>query len=785
MIGGSALDTVLGSRPAGNKENLTDYVRALARVGLAVVLVEPNGKNPIDMRSRPQRAKDDKAAQLAAQAAGNPRWGAVTSQSGIYLATTDTTLLDRYMKAAATRYGVDAVNLGVEVGRSRLLVVDCDTGPEVARFQQDMMDSGQGFMAPTVSTPGRFDGTTWVHKDGGHFWFTIPEGYELPPGGMAAYKPGGPNGWQAYWGDRQLLIPPSTRAEGPYRWNGGARPVPDWLWATLIEQTNVRKAKAAQRIDSLGDSPIDSWSAQTSWAQLLEPAGWTYTGKVSNCGCPEWTAPGMHDNPKSATAHDLGCADDRYDGMNGHAPLHIWTDNPPAELGAYVRATGSRTLSKLQFSAWTYHGGDQGQACSTLGIAQTQSVVDPWNGQAPALAAFSSADFVLRDQLLAERAQAADAASFDFVEDDAAPFDEDPVDLRTDLQKWFDDHAGGVAKFRDLPPVEHLIDGYLDTNSFSMLIGPRGTGKSFVALDMAAAIATGRPWQGHDVRRGRVAYMVGEGLHGFMDRVRTWERVHDTDLDAEGVFIIDMPIQVADAAMWNGLAWWCLNNNITTLVLDTLNRISVGIDENSAQDMGRVVDAMRQVQDFAQCHILLVHHTTMGTDRARGSSALEGAADTVLLVEQLKLDTGGTGIGVSCTKMKNHAEPEPAQFSLKIDGASCVLAQVDGSLRTSTDPFGVVPQPEVDGEQRITHVAELVAGTAPELGLTRAQIIKLADPAKLSNRALSKLHKERLVTLAVDQAVSQGYLEGAELASGGVSTSRFVPGPACVAVPVA
>ena len=370
MIGSSAIELVLGSRGAGNKENLIAYVRELARAGLAVVLVEPDGKKPLDMRSPVAKREDDKAAQELAKIEGNPRWTDVRHRAGVHLATTDVTRLDRYMKAAEKRYGADAVNLGVEVGRSRLVIVDADTADAVEAFTAAGRAAGDDVGMPTVSTPGKCGPAgEWVHKDGGHWWFIVPDGLEVTTVTE--------DGWTAYAGDRQVLIPPSTRAEGSYMWNGGVRELPDWLAERC---TPVVNAERQTHVSSGDVSPIDAWSAATPWEDILEPAGWSATGRPSNCGCMEWTAPGPHDSSKSATAHDLGCSE--YDTTVGHAPVHVWTGNPPEGL------RGGGTYSKLQFVAATAHGGDVGAAASALGIPASTADASPddmvLEGAAPA-----------------------------------------------------------------------------------------------------------------------------------------------------------------------------------------------------------------------------------------------------------------------------------------------------------------------------------------------------------------------------------------------------------------
>jgi hypothetical protein len=65
-------------------------------------------------------------------------------------------------------------------------------------------------------------------------------------------------------------------------------------------------------------------------------------------------------------------------------------------------------------------------------------------------------------------------------------------------------------------------------------------------------------------------------------------------------------------------------------------------DENSTRDMGRVVAALDSLVEAYGVAILLVHHTgkpreaeRAGGERLRGSSALFGAVDSVLLLDKV------------------------------------------------------------------------------------------------------------------------------------------------------
>ncbi|OLT27763.1 hypothetical protein BJF83_17420 [Nocardiopsis sp. CNR-923] len=91
-----------------------------------------------------------------------------------------------------------------------------------------------------------------------------------------------------------------------------------------------------------------------------------------------------------------------------------------------------------------------------------------------------------------------------------------------------------------LPPPAPLIDGVLYLDSLSWLHGKPGHGKSFVALDWAAHIASGIAWQDRDTTRGPVLYLVAEGTSGMAERKRAWEAEHGHRMD---VIFLPMAVQ--------------------------------------------------------------------------------------------------------------------------------------------------------------------------------------------------------------------------------------------------
>lgn len=358
-------------------DGVRDYLHSLAALGCDPLLIYPNSKKPFDGRTVRQRNADDKVAKQAAREAGRPRWQKVESPAGVYLATADAAVLDRYLTQYAKAFGsAVAINVAVAVGRSGLVVVDCDTADQVAAFLADMGWSEE--TVPTVRTPGAqtSDGK-WIHSGGGHFWFTLPEGVELPAG-VAEYKDH-EGGYSVFWGPgRYVLMPPSVRAEGAYTVpeGGAVHELPEGLLERIIERAPAARRVADRSVFGGESTLIDEWSRAVDWAEILGPLGWTPTGQVDRCGCETWTAPGEHASPKSATGHEPGCGCEHYDTDN--PPLHIWTDTP----GLPFAQDGRRTLSKLQAVALIDFDNDMGAAMDARGLVDDPVTLNAEQGDA-------------------------------------------------------------------------------------------------------------------------------------------------------------------------------------------------------------------------------------------------------------------------------------------------------------------------------------------------------------------------------------------------------------------
>lgn len=850
MLGSTTLTAILGAAPPADAETarLKSYAKAAVGAGLALLLIAPGTKEPVDMRSTVQRRKDDAEAVDAAQRAGRPDYLKARSKAGSHLATTDPTLIcryiDAYRKTFAKTHGENCpVNFAIEVGRSGIVIVDCDTAEQVTGFMADCdMDPP---LPPTVRTPGaqKPDGT-WIHKDGGHYWFTTETSLQGVAGG--SYVAAG--GYAVMWDNRYVLIPPSVRPEGVYSLAGREYPLPGWIAEEINQRAELRLARmnaAPAETGEFGEA-INAWAQTVDWSDLLAPAGWTMTGKPDRCGCDVWTAPGDHSSPKSATAHDTGCDLGRYTVVN--APLHIWTDNPGEAFAEFLAKTpGSSTLSKLQVAAIVGYKGDVGTACAELGVLPSNSDGLGFDPHAAEHEAGVDASAVGEEITLPDRAPSCEhyygSASDGWmtcVKCGKTPPDEKPsvADCRHDFidvstrrcadcgepcphvsqdadgvcltcgaekgalpEAEFADDAGPdedledgilnsddtavpkIAPFshwRSLPPPEYAIEGLIEHRALSCVVGPPGVGKSTFAIDIACSLVTGQRWQGRKVVRQRVLYLPGEGLSGAVQRIKAWEQAHGLDVGAD-LMLGNAIIQLgASKDSWAILAGYILQHRVGLIIFDTFARMSLGLEENSASDVGKAITRFDQIRKLTGSGVMVIHHTGKVGTSGRGSNALNGALDSELLLTGGEWDASAFGEGheaiqMNTSKQKNAPrlkDPMPLMLTPMHD--SVVLTGPSGVVGDPLDSVVVapllVPEPVVETAIRLQEFAVRF----PSQGVTRGE---LRDGVVPDEYAAARRNPAERWKRAVAEAVDLGLrYELLETLTGRNTGTRYVAG---------
>lgn len=241
------------------------------------------------------------------------------------------------------------------------------------------------------------------------------------------------------------------------------------------------------------------------------------------------------------------------------------------------------------------------------------------------------------------------------------------------------------------PPPEYVVSGILPTG-MTLLVGSPKAGKSWLALALAHAAATGSPILGN-VPTGRprpVFYAALEdGPQRLLNRIKTL--TIDTPapnltywLDAAGV----MPALTA---------WMDEHAEAHPLaILDTLGRVAPPAQsgETDFQRDYRVGAALKTIADSAPGgSVVVVHHTRKAAandflDLVSGTQGLAGAADTIIVLRRTRNDATGSLAVTSRDAAEGEYAIEFDGGRWTLDGADLRDAAANLSERRATENLG-------------------------------------------------------------------------------------------------
>jgi hypothetical protein len=248
------------------------------------------------------------------------------------------------------------------------------------------------------------------------------------------------------------------------------------------------------------------------------------------------------------------------------------------------------------------------------------------------------------------------------------------------------------ADIATLPDPVWLIENVLQQNSLAALYGQWGVFKSFIVLDWALCLATGRRWLDRTVTRTDVLYIAGEGVGGLKDRIAAWQRSNGVDGLIPGFRVVPMTVNMMDLTEAERLVHSAVEEQAASsfmpgmIICDTLARAMVGGDENAVKDMSVVIhhsDIIRRKLGGAT--FLIVHHAGKDAERGmRGSTGLPGALDTSFRVTR---KDNSMVVELFCEKQKDGED----KWALHMRAEKVVLPLRPGNLK-QRDSLVLVPE---------------------------------------------------------------------------------------------
>ena len=247
--------------------------------------------------------------------------------------------------------------------------------------------------------------------------------------------------------------------------------------------------------------------------------------------------------------------------------------------------------------------------------------------------------------------------------------------LRDSAEKRNRFHFDDETEQELAPDPEWLVEGVLPMRATAVMIGPSGSFKSFLALDLALGIATATETFGQMPRHtGCVFYAAMEGRNATK-RVRRVAWKSARGVSAAPHFFVGPAPFVRDPTMVEDFLSQIEERRAQTgqpvrlIVIDTYAKAMTGLDENSSQDVTTYTSFADMLVEKFGCTVLTLAHPGVGDKtRTRGSTALDAGTDTILRVEA---DRATRAVAVHAQQHKDADEPDrPWRFIGRLVGAS-------------------------------------------------------------------------------------------------------------------
>ena len=316
-------------------------------------------------------------------------------------------------------------------------------------------------------------------------------------------------------------------------------------------------------------------------------------------------------------------------------------------------------------------------------------------------------------------------------------------------------------------PLEWLIKGVLPKSDLAVIFGPSGSGKSFVALDLAMAIGRGVSWRGRRVRQGKVVIVAAEGGSGVQLRLKSYQRHHRLSpehMNEIGI-VLAAPNFLDHEDIGEVIGEIRKFGDVSAVIIDTFAQVTPGANENTSEDMGRALANLKLLNRALGATAVIVHHAGKDVSRgSRGWSGIKAAADVQL--EVVRQQEGPRCVKVE--KMKDGKDGGEFWFELEVvdlgidaDGdplSSCVVIEAEPVARAKVR----APGPTGSTQIKILETA-VGCGAAEQGGASVEEVINKSvsliayDPSR--GEGMPKRDQRRTnVTRALRTLCDRGFL---------------------------
>lgn len=198
-------------------------------------------------------------------------------------------------------------------------------------------------------------------------------------------------------------------------------------------------------------------------------------------------------------------------------------------------------------------------------------------------------------------------------------------------------------------PIDWVIPQLLAAGDKAVIAGPPKSLKTWLALNLINAVVTaGRPceqamWAVQDPQS--VLFIQEEGTHQrWAHRLMALAEDHPPDAQAPIHYAHRTGMSLLNEASVAWLIEQAHSVAARMIVLDPLQRIMPGVNENDASEVGPAWDAIHKIASDTEAAVIVIHHARKGDgaasmDAIRGSSRIAGEVDLMLVLRRVERGT--------------------------------------------------------------------------------------------------------------------------------------------------
>jgi hypothetical protein len=190
---------------------------------------------------------------------------------------------------------------------------------------------------------------------------------------------------------------------------------------------------------------------------------------------------------------------------------------------------------------------------------------------------------------------------------------------------------------KHFPPVSFLVQGLLARGNLAVLGGRPKSGKSWLVLQLAQAIDSGKVFLNRPTQMARVLYVARED-----GEQRIQQRIQELDWRPDSAALLTElgPFDGIDGPGPGLSELRNLAGDYGLIIVDTLIAcLTWRSNENNNTQMGEIINTLAGIAHDKNVAIVLVHHTGKASledpfNLLRGASAIRGACDLVMVLER-------------------------------------------------------------------------------------------------------------------------------------------------------